>query len=135
VGTKHAGILEPALRTPPLSGTVCPDPQWAGARAVIVQGVEAMLGPRWVIMVNGSGYAPMAGPPLPPLTATLPPVEGAILYIDDLGTPQSPPIPPVIPPAVPAFFSGYFARHFFTPDYFGPGVAVTPARRRAPAYR
>ena len=44
MGTKHAGIQEPVLRTPPLGGKTCPDPLWNGGRALVLQGPQAHLG-------------------------------------------------------------------------------------------
>lgn len=77
-------------RTPPLGASPAPDIRWRGQRALVIQGMMGMLGPKWLIMVNGTGLVPLAGPPLPPLAPPSPlpdGPEGAIPYLDDLLTP------------------------------------------------
>jgi hypothetical protein len=75
----------PDPRTPPLAGTTCPDPNWVANRALWIQGVENMVGPRWVIMLGPGGALP-GPPPLPPVIPPLVP-EGSTPFMDDLGTP------------------------------------------------
>lgn len=69
--------------TPPLGGSACPDPHWnAGGAELWIQGLENMVGPRWVIMVNGGAGIPGGPPPVPPigLPPTIP--EGSIPFVD-----------------------------------------------------
>ena len=92
MGTKHAGILEPSLRTPPLGGTVCPDPAWQAGRTLILQGPMAFLGAHWVLTASVTGQpASTVAPPLP-----LPPgvPEGSIPYSDVLSTGTIVAVPP-----------------------------------------
>jgi hypothetical protein len=78
MGTKHAGILEPALRVPPLSGPICPDPAYAAGRALVLQGPQAFLGARWVFTASAIGQAAAPPPPIPP-----PPTgQGGIPFVD-----------------------------------------------------
>ena len=74
---------------PYLAGTVCPDPNWVAARGLWIQGVENMVGPRWIIMLGPGGEPPGAAPPEPPVPPSPLPEgpEGAIPYLDDLATP------------------------------------------------
>jgi len=92
MGTKHAGIPEPSLR-PYLSGSQCPDPQWAAARGLVLQGPTYILGARWVFEIGG-----VAGIPGPPPAVISPPTaEGSILFVDVLPDPEtqaSPTAPP-----------------------------------------
>jgi hypothetical protein len=86
MGTKHAGILEPALRTPPLGGPVCPDPAWQAGRALVLAGPQAFLTPLWVFTATVTGQlAVSAGvPPIP-----IPPTgvaEGSLPFADVDGT-------------------------------------------------
>jgi hypothetical protein len=78
MGTKHAGILEDALRTPPLGGTVCPDPAYVAGRVLVLQGPQPFLGALWVFTAIYAGQA--ASPPavVPPPPAG----EGAIPFMD-----------------------------------------------------
>jgi hypothetical protein len=70
--------------TPPLGGTTCPDPRWnAGGAELWIQGLENMVGPRWIIMVDGVGLVTVPGPappepPVPPITIP----EGSIPFVD-----------------------------------------------------
>jgi len=79
----------PVSHTPPLAGPGCPDPNWVANRALWIQGVENMVGPRWVIMLGPGGYGPGPAPPIPPTPPTVLPAgpEGSIPYLDDLTTP------------------------------------------------
>jgi hypothetical protein len=85
MGTKHAGILEPVLRTPPLGGTVCPDPAWQAGRALVLAGPQAFLTPLWVFTASLAGQpAVSAVPPIP-----IPPpsvAEGSLPFADVDGT-------------------------------------------------
>jgi hypothetical protein len=80
----------PDYRTPPLGGVACPDPGWVAGRALMIQGLDGMVGPRWIVMVDGAvgpGFAPGPAPgPVPPSPLPDGP-EGAIPYLDDLRTP------------------------------------------------
>jgi hypothetical protein len=83
MGTKHAGILEPALRTPPLSGAYCPDPAYAAGRALILAGPQSFLGAWWVLTASLEGQAPGPGP-IPPLPVEPLVAEGSIAFIDEI---------------------------------------------------
>jgi hypothetical protein len=81
--------MRPGTGTPPLGGSACPDPLWGtGARAFMVVGPWTFAGPRWVMLLSdeGTGEAPLP----PPVPSPIPPpaTEGAILYLDDLETPE-----------------------------------------------
>jgi hypothetical protein len=68
--------------TPPLGGTICPDPRWAAGRGLVLQGPQAFLGARWVLTASLAGQpAQSPAPPVPPVP---PPgvVEGAIPFAD-----------------------------------------------------
>jgi hypothetical protein len=85
MGTKHAGIQEPALRTPPLGGAVCPDPAWQAGRALVLAGPQAFLTPLWVFTATVAGQpAASAGvpPPIPLPTVA----EGSLPFADVDGT-------------------------------------------------
>jgi len=86
MGTKHVGIPEPALRTPPLSGAYCPDPAYAAGRALILQGPQTFLGAWWVLTASVDGQVPGPGPgPIPPPLPVEPLVaEGSIAFIDEV---------------------------------------------------
>jgi hypothetical protein len=74
------------LRTPPLGGTVCPDPFWKGRRALTLHGPTTFLGARWVLTASAVGQP--AAPPIPPVEPpeyVVPPgtVEGSIPFVDE----------------------------------------------------
>jgi hypothetical protein len=88
MGTKHAGILEDALRTPPLSGPVCPDPRYTAGRALVLQGPQAHLGALWVLTASLAGQPASTPGPLPPIPP-IPPLgvpEGSVPFADVDGT-------------------------------------------------
>lgn len=90
MGTKHAGIPEPALRTPPLSGAYCPDPAYAAGRALVLVGPQVFLTPLWVFTASLAGQA--AAPP--PVILPPPGPEGAIPFVDDTATAYAMPTHP-----------------------------------------
>jgi hypothetical protein len=82
--------IEPTdFRTPPLGGVVCPDPVWSAGRTLWIQGLDGMLGPRWIVMLDGAVGVAAPGPPVPPTPPTVLPEgpEGAVPYLDILETP------------------------------------------------
>ena len=82
MGTAHSGIPVPGLRTPPLGGTVCPDPRWNGGRGLYLSGPQTFLG-AWQILTASAVGQPAVTPPVtvPPI---LPPtgVEGSVPFTD-----------------------------------------------------
>lgn len=78
--------LPDPTRTPPLGGTVCPDPRWGGQRAVVLQGPQGMLGGLWVLELGEPAGGPLLPTPPPPPPVYLGP-EGSIPYVDDPTTP------------------------------------------------
>ena len=81
MGTAHAGIPVPSIRTPPLGGTVCPDPRWNGGRGLVLPGPNTFLGAlqvltAWTAGQPASSVGPL--PPEPPLGVT----EGSIPFVD-----------------------------------------------------
>jgi hypothetical protein len=85
MGTKHAGIPEPALRTPPLSGAYCPDPAYAAGRALVLVGPQGFLTPLWVFTASAAGQpaSSVAPPPIIPLPTI---AEGSLPFADVDGT-------------------------------------------------
>jgi hypothetical protein len=85
MGTKHAGIPEDVLRTPPLGGTVCPDPRYAAGRALVLAGPQAFLMPLWVFTATLAGQPAVSAvppPSIPPPTVA----EGSLPFADVDGT-------------------------------------------------
>jgi hypothetical protein len=66
--------------TPPLGGTVCPDPRWNGGRALVLQGPQTFLGALWVFTASLAGQpASSVGLPPPPPPGVM---EGAIPFVE-----------------------------------------------------
>jgi hypothetical protein len=68
--------------SPPLGGTVCPDPRWGGGKALVLQGPMAFLGAWWTLTASDQGQ-PASGP-IPPQPPQPPPTveEGSIPWVD-----------------------------------------------------
>jgi hypothetical protein len=67
------------LGSPPLGGTLCPDPRWGAGRCLVLQGPQAFLGARWVFTASAVGQPalPSPLPPLPPQVG-----QGGIPFVD-----------------------------------------------------
>jgi hypothetical protein len=95
-------IKDPST-SPPLGGTVCPDPRWGGGKALVLQGPNAFLGARWLLTSSATGQPAVSpGPPLPP--EPIPGVvEGSIPFVQVGGAVQVVIPPPETPEGATAF--------------------------------
>lgn len=67
--------------SPPLGGTLCPDPRWAAGRALTLHGPTTFLGPLWVLTASAIGQ-PAPPPELPPVLPPTDAPEGSLPFID-----------------------------------------------------
>ena len=83
MGTKHAGIQEPALRGS-LGGSRCPDPMWNGGRGLYLSGPATFLGAWQVLTASAVGQPATVVPPVTPPEYVVPPgtPEGSIPFAE-----------------------------------------------------
>lgn len=70
-------------KSPPLGGTVCPDPRWNSGRGLVLQGWTTFLGVNQVLTAWAAGQPAVSmgtPPPLPPGIS-----EGSIPFAEQAG--------------------------------------------------
>ena len=82
MGNARADIPVPALRTPPLGGTYCPDPRWGAGRALYLSGPMTFLGAWQVLTASELGQPAVSPTPPPPIPPSPTVEEGSIPWVD-----------------------------------------------------